>query len=76
MDIQKKYITIQELKVYQLSRELSSRVREIYGKLNFAEKKIFGVLPDTDYNFLIEKFKKLEIKLNNFISTTLKSIEK
>ena len=128
MDNQKKYITLQELNVYQLSRELSSKAWEIYGKLNFEQKKLFGdqflraidsiganiaegyaryhsldqvrfyhfarasmseainhwaslllereVISDTDYNFLIGKFKELEIKLNNFISTTRKSIEK
>ena len=128
MDNQKKYITIQELKVYQLSRELSSKAWEIYGKLSFEQKKLFGdqflraidsiganiaegyaryhdldqvrfyhvgrasmseainhwaslllerkVISDTDYNFLFEKSKELEIKLNNFISTTRKSIEK
>ena len=123
-----KYILLQELRVYQLSRELSSKAWEIYVKLNFEQKKLFGdqflraidsvganiaegyarynaldqirfyhiarasmseaishwasllcerkVISDTDYNFLIEKSKELEIKLNNFISTTRKSLEK
>lgn len=128
MESQKIYIPIQELKVYQLSRELSSKGWEIYGKLNFEQKKLFGdqflratdsiganiaegyaryhaldqvrfyhfarasmseainhwaslllerkVISDTDYNFLLDKQKELEIKLNNFISTTRKSVEK
>jgi len=123
-----KYIPVQELKVYLLSRELSSKGWEIYGKLNFEQKKLFGdqflraidsiganiaegyaryhaldqvrfyhiargslseainhwaslllerqVISETDYNYLIEKHKILEIKLNNFISTTRNSSEK
>lgn len=123
-----KYIPVQELKVYLLSRELSSKGWEIYGKLNFEQKKLFGdqflraidsiganiaegyaryhaldqvrfyhiargslseainhwaslllerqVISETDYNDLIEKHKMLEIKLNNFISTTCNSSEK
>jgi four helix bundle protein len=128
MEMQKKYIPVKELKVYQLSRELSSKAWEIYGKLNFEQKKLFGdqflraidsiganiaegyaryhaldqvrfyyiarasmgeaishwtslllernVISEIDYNFLFEKSKELEIKLNNFISTTRKSVEK
>lgn len=128
MEEQKKYIPVQELKVYQLSRELSSKAWEVYGKLNFEQKKLFGdqflraidsiganiaegyaryhaldqvrfyhiarasmseaishwvslllerkVISEIDHNFLFEKSKELEIKLNNFISTTRKSIEK
>jgi len=128
MENSMKYIPVQELKVYLLSRELSSKGWEIYGKLNFEQKKLFGdqflraidsiganiaegyaryhaldqvrfyhiargslseainhwaslllerqVISETDYNYLIEKHKILEIKLNNFISTTRNSSEK
>jgi len=128
MESQKKYIPLLELNAYQLSRELSSKAWEIYGKLNFEQKKLFGdqflravdsiganiaegyaryhaldqirfyyvarasmseaishwtslllerkVISDTEYNFLFEKSKELEIKLNNFISATRKFIEK
>jgi len=128
MDEQKRYIPLQQLKVYQISRELSSKGWEIYGKLSFEQKKLFGdqflraidsiganiaegyarchaldqvrfyhiargsmseainhwgsllferkVISETDYNYLIEKYKELEIKLNNFISTTRNSSEK
>ena len=128
MEEQKKYIPIQQLKVYQLARELSSKAWEIYGKFNFEQKKLFGdqflraidsiganiaegyaryhaldqvrfyhiarasmseainhwsslllertVISEIDCNFLFGKSKELEIKLNNFISTTRKSVEK
>ncbi len=128
MEEQKKYIPVQQLKVYQLARELSSKGWEIYCKLSFEQKKLFGdqflraidsiganiaegyaryhaldqvrfyhiarasmseainhwaslllerkVISDTDYNFLFEKYKELEIKLNNFISTTRNASEK
>jgi four helix bundle protein len=121
---QKKYIPVNELIVYQLSRELSSKAWEIYCKLNFEQKKLFGdqflravdsiganiaegygryhaldqirfyhiarasmneavihwasllierkVISVEDYDFLFGKFKELEIKLNNFISSTRK----
>ena len=128
MENREKYIPLQELKVYQISRELSSKAWEIYIKFSFEQKKLFGdqflrafdsvganiaegyaryhaldqvrfyhiargslseaiahwtsllsernILLDTDYNYLCEKSKELEIKLNNFISTTRKSIVK
>ena len=128
MEEQKKYIPLQELKVYQLSRILSSKAWEIYCKLTFEQKKLFGdqflravdsiganiaegyaryhaldqvhfylfarasmseainhwaslllerkVISDTDHNFLFTQSKDLEIKLNNFISTTRKSTGK
>lgn len=128
MEEQKRYIPLRQLKVYQISRELSSKGWEIYGKLNFEQKKLFGdqflraidsvganiaegyaryqaldqvrfyyiargsvseainhwaslllerqAVPETDYNYLIEKYKEIEIKLNNFISTTRNSSEK
>lgn len=128
MEEQKRYIPLEQLKVYQISRELSSKGWEIYGKLSFEQKKLIGdqflraidsiganiaegyaryhamdqvrfyhiargsmseainhwaslllerqVISEADFNYLIEKNKELEIKLNNFISTTRKSIEK
>ncbi len=38
----KNYITVKELKVYQLSRTLSTISWEIYSKMNYEEKKIIG----------------------------------
>jgi four helix bundle protein len=38
----KNYITVKELKVYQLSRELSTIAWEIYSKMKWDEKKIIG----------------------------------
>ena len=42
MEDQKKYIPLQELKVYQLSRILSLKAWEIYGKFTYEQKKLFG----------------------------------
>lgn len=38
----KKYITLKDLEVYQLSRKLSTLAWEIYSKLNYEQKKVIG----------------------------------
>jgi four helix bundle protein len=38
----KNYITLKELKVYQLARQLSSKAWVIYTKMNFEDKKHIG----------------------------------
>ena len=125
---EKIYIKINELKVYQLSRELSSKGWDLYSNLNFEHKKIIGdqfirsidsiganiaegygryhaldqirfyhnaraslfeaiyhwssllfergIISQTDFEFLSNQSKELEIKLNNFISATRKSVKK
>jgi four helix bundle protein len=42
MEIKKKYITVADLEVYKLARELSKIGWEIYQKLNWQDKKIIG----------------------------------
>lgn len=121
----RKYITLKDLEVYQLSRKLSSIAWGIYSGLNYEQKKIIGdqfirsadsvganiaegyaryhylekvrflhfsrgslsealnhwaelmyereIINEELYKSLLEIHKPLEIKLNNFISTTLKS---
>lgn len=119
------YITLKDLQVYQLSRQLSSIAWGIYSNLTFEQKKIIGdqfirsadsvganiaegyaryhylekirfyhfsrgslseaiqhwaelmlernIISQETFNKLADIHKPLEIKLNNFISTTLKS---
>ncbi|MCB0397346.1 MAG: four helix bundle protein [Flavobacteriales bacterium] len=121
----KTYITLKDLEVYQLSRQLSALAWEIYSKLNYEEKKIMGdqfirsidsvganisegyaryhyldkvrfyhisrgslseacqhwaelmierkVIDQAIFNSIQEVYKSLEVKLNNFISSTLKT---
>ena len=121
----KTYITLKDLGVYQLSRQLSALAWEIYSKLNYEEKKIMGdqfirsidsvganisegyaryhyldkvrfyhisrgslseacqhwaelmierkVIDQAIFNSIQEVYKSLEVKLNNFISSTLKT---
>jgi len=38
----KKYITLKDLEVYQLARELSRLAWEVYEKLDWHDKKIIG----------------------------------
>ena len=40
--MEKKYIPVQELKVYQLARQLSKLAWEIYSHMTFEEKKTIG----------------------------------
>jgi four helix bundle protein len=122
------YITLKNLQVYQLARELSKLAWKIYSSLNYEQKKIIGdqfirsadsvganiaegyaryhflekvrfyhfscgslseacqhwtelmlernIISKEAFDAIQEIHKPLEIKLNNFISTTLKSKEK
>lgn len=42
MDTKKRYVKLEDLEVYQLSRELSRIGWEIYEKLSWQEKKVIG----------------------------------
>jgi len=56
----KNYIPLKELEVYQLARQLSKMSWSIYDSLSWQDKKI----------------KKLEVKLNNFITVTFNKSKK
>ncbi len=118
----KKYITLKDLEVYQLSRKLSALAWGIYDKMNYEEKRTMGEqfirsidsvganiaegysrfhymdkvrfyyysraslaeaiehwldlmhernkVMNQDYTQMMELHQKLQVKLNNFISTT------
>lgn len=124
----KKYITLKDLEVYQLSRKLSTLAWEIYSRLNYEQKKVIGdqfirsvdsvganiaegyarfhylekvrfyhisraslseaiehwaelllerkIISSQEYQELIEIQKPLQVKLNNFIASTLNAKKK
>lgn len=126
--IEKKYITLKDLDVYQLARKLSSIAWNIYSKMSYEEKKIMGnqfiqsvdsvganiaegyarfhylekvrfyhisrgslseaiehwaelmlernIISNPIYQELMEIHKPLQIKLNNFIASTLNAKKK
>lgn len=41
--MENKYILVKDLKVYKLAKELSRIAWDVYEKLNWEEKKIFGI---------------------------------
>jgi four helix bundle protein len=125
---EKKYITLKDLEVYQLSRNLSSLAWKIYSKMSYEEKKIIGdqfirsvdsvganiaegyarfhylekvrfyhisraslsesiehwaelmlernIVSNPVYQELMEIHKPLQVKLNNFIASTLNAKKK
>ena len=66
----KKYIELNELEVYKLSRQLSAFAWVVYSDMNYEQKKIIGD------QFMRSKAKIVQIKLNNFITSTLKNAKK
>lgn len=125
---ERKYITLKDLEVYQLSRRLSSMAWNIYSKMSYEEKKIIGdqfirsvdsvganiaegyarfhylekvrfyhisraslsegmehwaelmlernIISPQEYQNLLEIHKPLQVKLNNFIASTLNAKKK
>ena len=121
----KNYLTLKDLEVYQLSRQLSKLAWKIYANLNYEQKKIIGdqfiravdsvganiaegyaryhylekirfyhfsrgslseaiqhwaelmlerkIIGQDEFDRIKEVHKPLEVKLNNFIATTLKN---
>ncbi|OFY50291.1 MAG: hypothetical protein A2W85_16180 [Bacteroidetes bacterium GWF2_41_31] len=122
------FITLKDLKVYQLARVLSSKAWDVYCDLTFEQKKIMGdqfirsmdsiganiaegygryhamdqvkfylysrgsmfeayyhwtsllferkIISEADFGYINTHSKDLEVRLNNFISSTRKSIKK
>jgi four helix bundle protein len=67
-----RYHALDQVRFYHIARASMSEAISHWSSLLLERK----VITEADYLFLSEKSKELEIKLNNFISTTRKSVEK
>lgn len=65
-----KYIELKDLEVYQLARKLS----DLAWAIGLMKER--NIIPDEQNEVLLQLSKSLQIKLNNFISTTRKNAKK